>query len=162
MKWRLRGGRQVPPSDSAPVSGDATHAGVPIIAGDTVTIPPTNIAGADPTTNASADTGAAAATETQAQHRRVVKSATIISLGTLLGSVMGFVRSETINVLFYGDASGAFTLALRPIQQVSDLLVGGSVSGALIPTFVDYSEADKREELRRIYSTVANLVALVM
>lgn len=100
--------------------------------------------------------------QTQTQSRRVVKSATIISLGTLLGSVMGFVRSEVVNALFYGDASGAFTLALRPIQQVSDLLVGGSVSGALIPTFVDYSDQERREELRQIYSTVANLVALVM
>jgi putative peptidoglycan lipid II flippase len=143
------------------VPGDAVHAGVPIHAGDTSTIPPTDIPDAESLANAPTDAGAAAS-ETRAQHRRVVKSATIISLGTLLGSVMGFVRSETINVLFYGDASGAFTLALRPIQQVSDLLVGGSVSGALIPTFVDYSEADKREELRRIYSTVANLVALVM
>jgi putative peptidoglycan lipid II flippase len=45
---------------------------------------------------------------------------------------------------------------------VSDLLVGGSVSGALIPTFVDHDTPARREDLRRIYSTVVNLVVLVM
>jgi putative peptidoglycan lipid II flippase len=72
------------------------------------------------------------------------------------------LRIETINALFYGGASGAFTTALRPIQQTSDLLVGGSVSGALIPTFVEYAAPERRAELRHVYSTVANLVAIVM
>jgi putative peptidoglycan lipid II flippase len=97
-----------------------------------------------------------------AQGRRIVRSAGIIMVGQLLSSVMGMVRIEIINILFYGAASGAFIIALRPIQQVSDLLIGGSVSGALIPTFVDYSEPEKRAELRRVYSTVATLALLVM
>ncbi|MEI4878606.1 lipid II flippase MurJ, partial [Klebsiella pneumoniae] len=46
-------------------------------------------------------------------------------------------------------------------QQFFDLLVGGAISGALIPTFVDHSAPDKRRELWRIFSTVINLVALV-
>ena len=83
-------------------------------------------------------------------------------VGQLLSSLLGMVRIEVINILFYGAASGAFIIALRPIQQVSDLLIGGSVSGALIPTFVDYSEPEKRAELRRVYSTVATLALLVM
>ncbi|HEY8324704.1 MAG TPA: lipid II flippase MurJ [Ktedonobacterales bacterium] len=96
------------------------------------------------------------------QNRRIVSAAALIMLGQLLSSVLGMARIETINILFYGAASGAFIYALRPIQQVSDLLVGGSVSGALIPTFVDYSSPEKRHELRRVYSTVATLVTLLM
>lgn len=96
------------------------------------------------------------------QQRGIVRSAGIIMVGTMLSSIMGMVRIETINILFYGAASGAFIIALRPIQQVSDLLVGGSVSGALIPTFVDYSAPEKRAELRRVYSTIATLALLVM
>jgi putative peptidoglycan lipid II flippase len=94
--------------------------------------------------------------------RRLVASAGIIAVGQLLSSVLGFVRIAVLNVLFYPVASGPFVTALRPIQQVSDLLVGGSVSGALIPTFVDYAGERQRDELRRIYSTVANLVLIVM
>jgi putative peptidoglycan lipid II flippase len=83
-------------------------------------------------------------------------------LGNLLSSILGMIRLEVLNALFYGLASGAFTFALRPIQQISDLLITGSVGGALIPTFVDYAPTERREELRRVYSTVANLVALLM
>ncbi len=96
------------------------------------------------------------------QNRRIVSAAALIMLGQLLSSVLGMARIETINILFYGAASGAFIYALRPIQQLSDLLVGGSVSGALIPTFVDYSAPEKRAELRRVYSTVATLVTLLL
>src|SRR5579875_1815216 len=73
--------------------------------------------------------------EAPASGRRMVSSALVIMIGQLLSSVLGLVRIETLNVLFWGTASGAFVFALRPIQQVSDLLVGSSVSGALIPTF---------------------------
>src|SRR5579859_2399967 len=73
-------------------------------------------------------------------HHKIVSSAAVIMVGNLLSSVLGFVRLETINAFFYDAVSGgAFVFALRPVQQISDLLAGGSVSGALIPTFVDYS-----------------------
>jgi putative peptidoglycan lipid II flippase len=104
---------------------------------------------------------AAAASPASSEHR-VVGSAAIITAGSLLSSLLGMMRLEVINALFYGGAGGAFTVALRPIQQVSDLLVGGSVSGALIPTFVDYSAEERRAELRHVYCTVANLVAIIM
>ncbi|HEX6800508.1 MAG TPA: lipid II flippase MurJ [Ktedonobacterales bacterium] len=93
--------------------------------------------------------------------RRILATAGLISVGQLLGSVLGFVRSEVLNVLFFGTPSGAFVIAMRPIQQVSSLIVSGdTVSGALIPTFVDYAGEAHREELRRIYSTLANLVLI--
>jgi putative peptidoglycan lipid II flippase len=95
--------------------------------------------------------------------RRILVTASVISVGQLLGSVLGFVRSEVLNALFFGTPSGAFVIALRPIQQVSDLIVsGGTVSGALIPTFVDYAGQERREELRHIYSTIANLVLIAL
>lgn len=96
------------------------------------------------------------------RRRRILASAGIIGIGTLLSSLLGFVRIEALNVLFYGTLSGAFVIALRPIQMISDLLVGGSVSGALIPTFVDHGAPEQREELRRIYSTVVNVVLIIM
>lgn len=132
----------------APLGGEAVLLGDPALPGEGAHIVPVS--------------EAAAETQTTGQHRRIVSAAAIIMVGQLLSSVLGMVRIETINILFYGVASGAFIYALRPIQQVSDLLVGGSVSGALIPTFVDYSAPDKRQELRRIYSTVAMLVAILM
>ena len=50
--------------------------------------------------------------EGSGQRRRIVRSAGIIMVGQLLSSVLGMVRIEVINILFYGAASGAFIIAL--------------------------------------------------
>ena len=131
---------------------------VPVVTpSDEETLPDAALAGAALPTEAQSATGPEGAA-----HRRLVGSAAIIAVGQLLSSMLGFVRSFVLNALFFGIPSGAFVLALRPIQQISDLIIQGSVSGALIPTFVDYSERERREELQRVYSTVANLVVIVM
>ncbi|HET9111748.1 MAG TPA: lipid II flippase MurJ [Ktedonobacterales bacterium] len=132
----------------ASLGGEAVLLGDPALPGEGAHIVPVSEATAE--------------AQTTGQHRRIVSAAALIMLGQLLSSVLGMVRIEAINILFYGAASGAFIIALRPIQQLSDLLVGGSVSGALIPTFVDYSAPEKRQELRRVYSTVATLVTILM
>lgn len=93
---------------------------------------------------------------------RFLASAGLIAIGQLLGSILGFVRITILNVLFHGAASGAFAIALRPVQQISDLVIQGSVGGALIPTFVDYGDQEKRKELSHVFSTVVNLVLIVM
>jgi putative peptidoglycan lipid II flippase len=101
-------------------------------------------------------------TAAEPQRRGLAKSATLITLGNLAGSVLGMIRLLFLNILFYGRASGAFTVSLRPVQQVNDLIIGGSVSGALIPTFVDYGQEERRAELRKVYNTVATLVTILM
>jgi putative peptidoglycan lipid II flippase len=83
-------------------------------------------------------------------------------LGNLLSSLLGMVRLQVISGLFgQGEETGAFFAALKIPQQFFDLLVGGAISGALIPTFVDHSAPEKRRDLWRIFSTILNLVAIV-
>ncbi len=95
-------------------------------------------------------------------HRRLVASAGFIMVGNLLSSLLGMVRLQVLNGLFgQGTETDAFFAALRIPQQFYDLLVGGAISGALIPTFVDYSTPEKRRELWRIFSTIITLVALL-
>src|SRR5579885_3424963 len=96
----------------------------------------------------------------QGERREIVKSASLVMLGNLGSSMMGMVRQ--IVVAAAGIAvSGAFLAALTPAQSFYDFLINGSVSGALIPTFNDYSAPDKRDELRRIVFTMVNLVIIV-
>jgi putative peptidoglycan lipid II flippase len=93
---------------------------------------------------------------------RLVKAATFIMIGNLLSSLLGMVRLQVVSGLFgLGNETDAFYAALKIPQQFYDLLVGGAVSGALIPTFVDYSAPEKRRQLRRIFSTILTLVALI-
>ncbi len=114
---------------------------------------------AEPPQGASSPSGDTAGA---ASHRRLVTAATFIMIGNLLSSLLGMVRLQVISGLFgQGEETGAFFAALKIPQQFFDLLVGGAISGALIPTFVDHSAPEKRPELWRIFSTIINLVALI-
>src|SRR5436853_7710324 len=92
------------------------------------------------------------------ERREIVKSATLVMLGNLGSSVMGMLRQIVVTGLGRTIA-GPFNSALLPAQTFNDLLINGSVSGALIPTFNDYAAPEKRDELRRLVFTIVNLVA---
>src|SRR6516165_762699 len=95
------------------------------------------------------------------ERRHIAKSATLVMLGNLGSSVMGMVRQIVVAALGVSIA-GPFNSALLPAQTFNDFLVNGSVPGALIPTFNDYSMPEKREELRRLVFTLVNLVMMIM
>lgn len=95
------------------------------------------------------------------ERRHIAKSATLVMLGNLGSSVMGMVRQIVVAALGVNIA-GPFNSALLPAQTFNDFLVNGSVPGALIPTFNDYSAPEKREELRRLVFTLVNLVIMIM
>lgn len=95
------------------------------------------------------------------ERRQMLKSASLVSIGTFGGSLMGMVRQIVVAAtgpLVYP----AFAAALSPTQKIFDLLVNGSVQGALIPTFTDYDTPGKREELRRLVFTLVNAVFIMM
>jgi putative peptidoglycan lipid II flippase len=95
------------------------------------------------------------------ERRHIARSATLVMLGNLGSSVMGMVRQIVVAALGHSVA-GPFFSALLPAQTFNDFLVNGSVPGALIPTFNDYSAPDKRDELRRLVFTIVNLVLIIM
>jgi len=95
------------------------------------------------------------------ERRHIAKSATLVMLGNLGSSIMGMVRQIVVAALGV-QIAGPFNSSLLPAQTFNDFLVNGSVPGALIPTFNDYSGPEKREELRRLVFTIVNLVILVM
>jgi putative peptidoglycan lipid II flippase len=90
--------------------------------------------------------------------RELVKSATLVSLGNFGSSLMGMVRQVAVNAT---GLAGPFSAALKPTQTFYDLLVNGSVSGALVPTFNEYADPEKRYELRRLVYTLVNAIVLL-
>ena len=72
------------------------------------------------------------------ERRHIAKSASLVMLGNLGSSIMGMVRQIAVAALGVNIA-GPFNSALLPAQTFNDFLVNGSVPGALIPTFTDYS-----------------------
>src|SRR5215472_8950525 len=95
------------------------------------------------------------------ERRHIARSATLVMLGNLGSSVMGMVRQIVVAALGVTIA-GPFNSALLPAQTFNDFLVNGSVPGALIPTFNDYSAPEKRDELRRLVFTLVNLVIVII
>jgi putative peptidoglycan lipid II flippase len=95
------------------------------------------------------------------ERRHIAKSATLVMLGNLGSSIMGMVRQIVVAALGVHIA-GPFNSSLLPAQTFNDFLVNGSVPGALIPTFNDYSAPEKRDELRRLVFTLVNLVIVIM
>lgn len=95
------------------------------------------------------------------ERRHIARSATLVMLGNLGSSMMGMVRQIVVAALGVNIA-GPFNSALLPAQTFNDFLVNGSVPGALIPTFNDFSAPEKRDELRRLVFTLVNLVIMIM
>lgn len=97
---------------------------------------------------------------TPSKRGQLVKSATLVMLGNLGSSILGQARQSVLAGL--GTAmTGPFATALTPLQTFLDLLANGTVSGALIPTFTDYSDEEKQQELRRVVYSLVNLLILV-
>jgi putative peptidoglycan lipid II flippase len=115
---------------------------------------------AAPVPAGTAGTGGTAAASLVTERRSLVRSAALVSLGNLGSSLMGMVRQ--IVVTWLGAAiAGPFNAALAPANNFFQLLINGSVSGALVPTFNDYASPEKRQEMRRVVFTVLNLILLV-
>lgn len=94
------------------------------------------------------------------ERRQIARSASLVMLGNLGSSVLGMARQIVVAALG-PNVGGPFNAAILPARTFNDLLVNGSVSGALIPTFNDYAALEKRDELRRIVFTLVNLLLLV-
>ncbi len=66
----------------------------------------------------------------------IARAARITSLGSLSSRVVGFLR-DTVRAWYFGNgaASSAYELAAIVPNQFNDLLAGGMLSSALVPTF---------------------------
>jgi len=106
------------------------------------------------------DMPAVAVERAPGKRRLLVKSAAFVMLGNLASSLMGLVRQSVVASLGAGVA-GPFLAALTPLQTFLDLLANGTVSGALIPTFTDYAQDERRRELRRVVYSIVNLLIMV-
>ena len=93
--------------------------------------------------------------------RSVAIAAAVIALGNVISRLLGLVREQVMAALFGASAAtDAFVVASAVPQIVYDLLVGGAISAALVPVFVDAAEDEER--LWRLLSTVLTLVAVVL
>ncbi len=95
--------------------------------------------------------------------KQIVRSAAIVSTGNVLSRVMGLARETVIADLFgAGGAVSAYTAAANVPIMLYDMLVGGMVTSALVPTFSEYVARGRRDELWHVASLLFTMVALVL
>jgi putative peptidoglycan lipid II flippase len=93
--------------------------------------------------------------------RRIAGAALVIMVGNVASRLLGLVREQVMAWLFGATGqTDAFVAASAAPQIVYDLLVGGAISAALVPVFVE-AAADE-ERLWRLVSTVLHLVAVLL
>jgi putative peptidoglycan lipid II flippase len=100
------------------------------------------------------------------EKKQILKSASIISLVTIVSRVLGYVRDQRISFLLGTTLSAdAFVLAYR-IPNLFRRLVGeGTISASFIPVFTTYMRDSSSEQLwgfaNRLFWTLALVLAVL-
>ena len=88
-------------------------------------------------------------------NKSITKAASIISLGTILSRILGFIRDITI-ANFFGTSylAEAFFVAFRIPNLLRNLVGEGSVNAAIVPVFSEYLVNKDKQELFRLVNIV--------
>jgi putative peptidoglycan lipid II flippase len=100
------------------------------------------------------------------EKKQILKSASIISLVTIVSRVLGYVRDQRISFLLGTTLSAdAFVLAYRLPNLARRLIGEGTVAAAFIPVFTTYMRDNSSEQLwafaNRIFWTLALVLAII-
>lgn len=95
--------------------------------------------------------------------RQITRSAAIISIGNILSRMMGLVRGMVISSQFGAESAMlAYTAAKIVPLRLYELVVGGMITSALVPTLSEYTAPQRRDELWRIASLLFTLATLAL
>lgn len=96
-------------------------------------------------------------------NRSIAKSASVISLGTFISRLLGFVRDIVIARLFgvYVYAQ-AFVIAFRIPNLFRDFVGEGATNAAFVPVFSEYHLKHTKEEFWELANVVLNLLLVIL
>ena len=81
------------------------------------------------------------------EHRHLLRSASVISVVTILSRIFGYIRDSRVAFLLgAGTANDAYTVAYLIPNLLRRLVGEGAVSAAFIPVFSRYLAEDKKKE----------------
>jgi putative peptidoglycan lipid II flippase len=98
--------------------------------------------------------------------KHILKSASIISLVTVVSRVLGYVRDQRITLLLGTTLSAdAYVLAYRIPNLFRRLVAEGSMTASFIPVFSGYMQEKSKEEVwdfaNRLFWTLALVAAVI-
>ena len=100
------------------------------------------------------------------EKKQILKSASIISLVTIVSRILGYVRDQRYTFLLGTSlAANSFVLAYRIPNLFRRLVAEGSMTASFIPVFTTYMREKSPQEVwdfaNRLFWTLALLVALI-
>ena len=102
-------------------------------------------------------------TEPPSANRQIARAAGTVMLAFVLSNVVGLVRSILISRAFgTGSEYDAFVVASRYPDLIFNLIAGGALASAFVPTFTGFLEKDDRATAWKLASSIINLVIVVL
>ena len=95
---------------------------------------------------------------------RIIQAASLVGFAFVISRLLGIVRDAIINYLF-GISSleaNAYFVANRFPETIFLIIAGGALGSAFIPTFSAYFVRDNASGGWRLFSTIINLVTIIM
>lgn len=95
--------------------------------------------------------------------RQIAHAASVVMIGMALSSVMGLATTMLVSDAFGTSAQiDAFYAANRLTEILFNLMAGGALASAFVPTFTGFLTRQDRAGAWRLASSVANLVFLAL
>ena len=96
-------------------------------------------------------------------NRQIARAAGTMMIAFVLSQVLGLVRSILMTRAFgTGVEADAFTAATRLSDILFNLVAGGALASAFVPTFTGFLAKDDRAGAWKLASAVANLVVFIL
>lgn len=98
-----------------------------------------------------------------AANRQIARAAGLVMAAFILSNLIGLVRQVVVlNAFGTSAAMDAFNAANRVSETLFNLVAGGALASAFIPTFTGLLTADDRQGAWRLASAIANLILVVL
>ena len=95
--------------------------------------------------------------------RSILKSTSVLSVGTLSSRILGFVRDVILaKLLGTGFRADAFFVALKIPNLFRDLVGEGATNAAVVPVFSEYLHNKEKEDFWRFVSVILTLALIVL
>jgi putative peptidoglycan lipid II flippase len=95
--------------------------------------------------------------------RQIARAAGLVMAAFVVNSLMGLLRQVLITGAFGASADlDAYYAATRLPEIVFNLVAGGALASAFIPTFTSFLEHKKKPEAWQLASSIVNLITLIL
>ena len=97
------------------------------------------------------------------EHRHLLRSASVISVATILSRIFGYIRDSRVAFLLgAGTANDAYTVAYLIPNLLRRLVGEGAVSAAFIPVFSRYLAEDKKKEAWEFANAMLTMITIFL